>query len=81
MNPDEIQKALSDPETNVKVIEMTDELKARLTKICDEMMDHLQDLTSSPSEGFIVLHFMMKGLQECYGFRGFEKSKDEQGAA
>jgi hypothetical protein len=70
MTPEELKQAMKDPGNHVHAITMTPEMKARLTKICDHMMDELIKNTQGPFEAYIALHFMMTALEAKYDFRG-----------
>jgi hypothetical protein len=82
MNEDELKKALHDPHSKVMAVKLTDEMKERLSRICDEIIDELTKRTQGPGEAFMVLHFVMETLKEEYGVAGaFVKNEDEHGAA
>lgn len=60
------QKALADPTTKMVAIEMTEERKARYSKICDDLIDWLTARTESPGEAILILHFVKHSLEESY---------------
>lgn len=70
LKPEELKQAMADPKNKVAAITLTDEMKERLTKACDEMIDELVKRTKGPSEAYMVLHFMMETMEELYGIRG-----------
>jgi hypothetical protein len=51
------------------VVELTDELKEKLTGVCDKVIDILTRETASPAEAFIALQFVRDSLEELVGFR------------
>jgi hypothetical protein len=82
MNPEEIQKALTDPNSKVMVAELTPELKARLERITCEVIDLLQKRCMGPGEAVMALHFVMETFKETYGITGaFTQGEDEHGKA
>lgn len=64
------QAALQQPGTQAATFEMTAELKARFSVIGGQVIDILRCNTSSPMEAYMLLHFVMKGLEETYDIRG-----------
>jgi hypothetical protein len=64
------QAALADPDTRVKAIELTPELKEKYSRVARELDDLLRARTSGPMEAYMVLQFVVQAFEECYGIRG-----------
>ena len=68
--------------TQFNAIELTEEDKDRLAKICDEMIDELHKRVKGPVEAYMVMHFMKESLEELFGFEGgIALTKGEVGKA
>ena len=71
--------ALQQPDTNAIPIEMTPELKAKISRVSDLIIDLLRANTRGPMEAYMVLHFVMTSLEETCGIRGgFSVDKRDQ---
>jgi hypothetical protein len=65
----EFEEAARQPDSRAHTIEVTPELKQRLSKISAELIDWLQEHTKGPIEAYMLLHFTMETLQEAAGIR------------
>jgi hypothetical protein len=72
-----ITDALRDPKSGVMAVEMTGEVKERISRITCEMIDELAKRTKGPHEGYMVLHFLMAYMEKQYGIRGAAVAEDE----
>jgi hypothetical protein len=73
----QITEDLRDPDKGVVLVEMTDEVKERISRIACEMIDELIKRTKGPHEAYMVLHFLMAVMEERYGIRGAMLSEGE----
>lgn len=64
------QAALQQPDTKAVTIEMTPERKEQFRKIGHEVMSLIISRTGGPVEAYMLLQFILNGLEESYGIRG-----------
>jgi hypothetical protein len=64
------QAALAEPDTRMKAIELTPELKEKYKRAAHDMNDWLRARTSGPMEAYMILQFVVQAFEECYGIRG-----------
>lgn len=72
-----VQEMLHDPRSHIHTVELTDEYKNHLQRICGEMMDELVKRTHGPGEALMVLSFLTGSLEESSGMSGFTISEEE----
>lgn len=71
---------LRDPKARVETIELTLELKEKLIRVTDEVIDLLQKRCKRPSEAYIVVDFLKQSLEEMFDITGgIVLAKDETG--
>lgn len=70
MRPDEIKKALGDPNTRAVAVTLTPEMKERLERVTIEIMGELRKRTKGPGEAYMVLTELVSSFEETYGFKG-----------
>jgi hypothetical protein len=70
MTPEELTAALRDPSTKAKLVELTPELKERIMRISDEMIEEVVKRTKGPAEAYMVMYFVMQSLEQMSGIRG-----------
>lgn len=74
-----LQEALKNLETQMKVIELSPELKEKCTRVCIELVDFLKQKTTGPLEAYMILQSLIATMEECYGIDGsiFIKGNEE----
>lgn len=68
LSPDAVS-ALQEPDTRSITVEMTPEVKERICKAADLVVDLLMAHTKGPMEAYMVLQFVKEGLEEKFGIR------------
>jgi hypothetical protein len=64
-----LKKELNNPDTIFVNIEMTEEVKARVERVSNQVIDILGQGTHGPGEALIVLHYVTETLKETVGVK------------
>jgi len=65
-----VAEALSRPDSEAVLVEMTPALKEKYIRVCDMVGDLLRAQCEGPLEAYMILHFVQHGFEERYGIRG-----------
>lgn len=68
LSPDAVA-ALQQPDTKSLMVEMTPEVRERLNKAADSVVDCLMVSTRGPMEAYMVLQFVREAFEEKFGIR------------
>lgn len=74
------EAALQDPTTKMVTIPMTEEIRVKMSQICNDVIDLLKDRTETPFEAYMCLQFCVHTLEEMTGIRGgiIAENQDKQ---
>jgi hypothetical protein len=64
------QRALQQPDSRAVTVELTPELKAKYSRISEQVCTLLRANTDGPMEAYMILHFVVQGFEDTYGIRG-----------
>ena len=72
------ESAMRQPDTKAVTYEMTDERKAKFSRVCGLIVDLLRANASGPGEAYMILKFVVTAFEERYGIRGGVIVGDEE---
>lgn len=64
------QAALQQPDTRMKPVVMTEEMKRKFSRVTGLVVDLLKQHCDSPIEAYMMLQFIQHGFEDTYGIRG-----------
>ena len=64
------EKALQQPDTRVRTVEMTPKVRAKFARVSGLVIDLLRQHTDGPHEAYMVLQVIREAFEEKFGIRG-----------